>query len=42
MEEGKKKMIPFWGKTEKKRANIMIYVDGKEAVFPVKLNLQEK
>ena len=39
----KKKMITFWEKkTEQKQnsATRMIYVDGKEKDFPVKLKLQ--
>ena len=42
-EKEKKKMIPFWGKkTEEKqnRATILISVDSKGTVFPVKLKLQ--
>ena len=37
-------MIPFWGKKAEEKqngANIMISVDGKGTVFPVKLKLQE-
>ena len=43
MVKEKKKMIPFGGKkTDEKQnsATIMISVDGKGAVFPVKLKLQ--
>ena len=35
-------MIPFWGKKSEQKqnsTNIMITVDGKETVFPVKLKL---
>ena len=41
----KKEMTPFYGKkTEEKQnsADIMISVDGKRTVFPVKLKLQEE
>ena len=35
-------MTPFWGKKQKKKncATIMISVDGKGTVFPMKLKLQ--
>ena len=38
----RKKMIPFWEKKEQNlnSATIMISVDGKGTVFPVKLKLQ--
>ena len=39
----KKKMIPFWVKKLEEKQNsatIMIFVDGKGTVFPVKLKLQ--
>ena len=41
----KKKMIPFWGKKTEEKQNsavIMISVDWKGTVFPVKLKLQGK
>ena len=42
MGKEKKKMIPFWEKADEKQniATKMISVDGKGAVFPVKLKLQ--
>ena len=43
MGKEKKKMIPFWGKTADEKQNsatIMISVDRKGEVFPVKLKLQ--
>ena len=41
----RKKMIPFWGKKAEEKQNsatIMISVDGKGTVFPMKLKLQGK
>ena len=41
----KKKKISFWGKKAEEKHNsatIMISVDGKRTVFPVKLKLQGK
>ena len=43
MGKEKKKMIPFWGKRADEKQNsatIMISVDRKGEVFPVKLKLQ--
>ena len=45
MGKRKKKMIPFWEKkTEEKQnsATIIISVDGKVTVFPMKLKLQRE
>ena len=41
MGKRQKKMIHFWGKKQKKKNSviIMISVDSKETVFPVKLEL---
>ena len=44
MGKRKKKMTQFWRKKQKKNKSvtIMIFVDGKETDFPVKLKLENE